>query len=512
MFEGAEPDPQVVQFVQNNYLWVLEQADRLWTQDIYWMELKGILRQINGTVRGLEEGCPAQFGPNADPKSPLRKLSVLPLTLMKMLLMNANGDLFQIVHKFTAERYYHDHRQHPISSIRNETREWIEDALHDTLEDVGLFRGKGKKGKSSPIRKLASESLRKRRHENPAAEGLEGLTKEHRQELVATTNGDRGKKSPKKSQRHQSNRRQLRALGKFPGRPYGSTSGEDHCSALIKILPDGSDVVFGHDTWDDFQNAAPRIIKYYQQDSLLVADWPLPYVSAPDKENKAESRTGNRMSTYFSSSPGFLSSVDDFYLISDRHSTDKKLHEKDHFLSYSLAVMETSIDVYDDAILELVTEKSVLSWMRYLFRQYYLRALLTISVSCRARIANAQSKDGLSWSQTFSRYESGTYINQWMILDMLKFKPNSSSGVSSDTKVKSEAVEGAAVEASHSSSGVQEGFLYVLEEVPGYIHFADLSQVLIDKGYWASYNDPYFPDIRSLSGYQAKCDQVMLSS
>lgn len=44
--------------------------------------------------------------------------------------------------------------------------------------------------------------------------------------------------------------------------PYESSLPE-HCSAIIKILPNNADVVFGHNTWDDFQCAAPRIFKHY---------------------------------------------------------------------------------------------------------------------------------------------------------------------------------------------------------------------------------------------------------
>src|SRR3546814_7202651 len=62
------------------------------------------------------------------------------------------------------------------------------------------------------------------------------------------------------------------------------------------MLPDLSDVVFGHTTWDLFVSAAPRIFKRY---------------TFPLIRNGA---TAEKYDMYFSSSPGLLSSVDDFYV------------------------------------------------------------------------------------------------------------------------------------------------------------------------------------------------------
>jgi hypothetical protein len=47
------------------------------------------------------------------------------------------------------------------------------------------------------------------------------------------------------------------------------------CSSLIKLLPDNSDMFFGHATWDDYSNMAPRIFKTYslpvQRDGKNIA-------------------------------------------------------------------------------------------------------------------------------------------------------------------------------------------------------------------------------------------------
>lgn len=54
----------------------------------------------------------------------------------------------------------------------------------------------------------------------------------------------------------------------------------------------------------------------------------------------------------FSSSPALLSSVDDFYLVRNEGS------------GKNLAVMETTIDVYDNKALELIHHDTMLSWTR----------------------------------------------------------------------------------------------------------------------------------------------------
>ena len=41
---------------------------------------------------------------------------------------------------------------------------------------------------------------------------------------------------------------------------------------------------------------------------------------------------------------------------------------------------------------------------------------------------------------------------------------------------------------------------YVAEQIPGLVLYADVTQEL-ERGYWPSYNVPYFPEIYEKSGY-----------
>jgi len=216
---------------------------------------------------------------------------------------------------------------------------------------------------------------------------------------------------------------------KFPapsagGREVGSRRASwrpQHCSSLVKIPKDNSDIFFGHSTWDTYSNAAPRIFKTY---TVPVT------------------RGGSRVthSAHFSSTGPWLSSVDDFYTVTG---------------TAELGVMETSNTLIDERLYARVHPESMLSWMRVL-------------------LANRLATDGADWARIFGLHHSGTYTNQWQVVDLALFRPG--------------------------EPHLTPGLLTVLEEVPGLLHTEDMTTHLGEQRYWPSYNVPYFEDIRALNG------------
>lgn len=206
----------------------------------------------------------------------------------------------------------------------------------------------------------------------------------------------------------------------------------ERCSGLIKVLPGWSDVLFAHNTWDGYGGLGPRIFKKY---------------SYPITARKSSSNSPSEYipyTTYFSSSPILLSSVDDFFVLNGRAS---------------LGVIETTNSMFNLPLLDLVKPETVLSWQR-------------------STAANMLSSSGSEWAQIFSRYHSGTYTNQWMILDTAMFVPGTAP---------------------------KTGFFTVLEEVPGLIVYDDMTSVLVEQQFWSSYNSPFFPEIQEASGYAKLC-------
>ena len=136
-----------------------------------------------------------------------------------------------------------------------------------------------------------------------------------------------------------------------------------HCSALIKLANDSSDIWFGHNTWN-FYILMIRIFKEYR------------FVTNKSSE---KSKT-----TVFSSYPGALSSTDDFY-----------------YLDSNLLVMGTSNTVKNDKLYKLITHESLLVWVRQI-------------------LANRLASSAETWTELFKMENSGTNNAQVMILDMNK--------------------------------------------------------------------------------------------
>ena len=150
-----------------------------------------------------------------------------------------------------------------------------------------------------------------------------------------------------------------------------------HCSGLVKVTPTLDDIFFGHSTWAAYFMML-RIYKHYHFNN----QW-----------NSEEENSGIQNHVSFSSYPGALSSIDDYYLLNN-----------------GLNVMETTNNMYNNTLYKFIKPQSLLTWQRLL-------------------IANGLSKNTQDWIKYFSNYNSGTYNNQWIILNTNLFQPNQPLGI-----------------------------------------------------------------------------------
>ena len=160
----------------------------------------------------------------------------------------------------------------------------------------------------------------------------------------------------------------------------------------------------------------------------ILKNYKLPLRRVP----KGSAVPGLEMS--FSGYPGVIYSGDDFTITSS-----------------GLTVLETTIGNNNKALWRFVhPHESVLEGVR-------------------ATVANRLATDGESWTRVFSKHNSGTYNNQWMVVDNKLFTPHQES--------------------------LNAGLLWVLEQIPGFTRREDLTEVLQNRTFWPSYNSPYFPGI-----------------
>ena len=211
-------------------------------------------------------------------------------------------------------------------------------------------------------------------------------------------------------------------------RDFGSMSSDDlrqyifesgRCSGLVKVTGDLSDLFFSHASWWSYASMI-RMMKHYST--------PL---------SAASGAAARKVS--FSSYPGFLESLDDFYMADS-----------------GLQMIQTTNNLFNTSLYDLVKPQSVLAWMR-------------------VRVAQMMASTGKEWHALMAEQNSGTYENQYMVVDLKLFEPG---------------------------QPLKPNTLWVGEQIPGTYVSADKTDELA-RGYWPSYNVPYFKEIYDKSGYPA---------
>lgn len=189
-----------------------------------------------------------------------------------------------------------------------------------------------------------------------------------------------------------------------------------HCSSLIKVPSDYSELYSSHTTWGSYYTML-RIFK-----RIIIPDVWAPF----------------GYDIYYSGYPGIITSDDDYFLIKPSN----------------LVVTETTNSIINMSLYSQVKPTTLLYWVR-------------------SMVANRLANSGQEWIDNYVPYQSGTYCNQWMIIDYKLFTP---------------------------FSDLQNGTLMIMESIPGEYLQADVTEIL-SFGYWSSFNRPYFPRFQELMGY-----------
>lgn len=241
------------------------------------------------------------------------------------------------------------------------------------------------------------------------------------------------------------------------------------CSALFKLAQE--DLFFGHATWDTYATAAPRTFKH---------------LALPSRRNG----TVSLRTVSMSSSPGFLASIDDYYLVGEPAT------------STVLGVIETSINIDDRSAYQAITPQSVLCWIR-------------------SMVANQLAVDAPGWADSFGLEASGTYNNQVLHItppisspeatvhhtSHLPFRPRPSL---SPAAIDVSRLQWMVLDVAKARTRTERGLsllpntFIVLEEVPGLVHFEDQTALLNEVKYWPSFNVIYYPETRKIAGSRGK--------
>ena len=142
----------------------------------------------------------------------------------------------------------------------------------------------------------------------------------------------------------------------------------------------------------------------------------------------------NTTTMRYSARYGAIGSKDDFYVLSN-----------------GLIVMETSILIFNQTLYQEIRSQA---------NPYFVRVT----------VANWMSQNNIDWINTFKKYDSGTHVAQWILIDskIPKYSP---------------------------------GFMNLYDTMMTDSQDFDISDSFKSKGYWAGYNVPYSERILQTCNY-----------
>lgn len=193
------------------------------------------------------------------------------------------------------------------------------------------------------------------------------------------------------------------------------------CTGLVKYLKDSDDIYVSQVAWFTY-GALTRVMKHF--------DIPLTDEFIKNKQIS------------FSSYPGFLFSFDDFYIAQPN----------------KLAIFETTFTNYNEDLYQYMTSNTLFDW---------IRIITTIRMI----------ETGSEFRDIFKRENSGTYNNQWVIVDYKLLNQK------------------------ESGADLLPGTLYICEQLPGEdnVFTEDWTTILNDEQFFGSFNLPIINDTITLS-------------
>ena len=198
------------------------------------------------------------------------------------------------------------------------------------------------------------------------------------------------------------------------------------CSGLVRLLDDYSDIYFSHDTWSDYRKMSNTVKEY----NFDIPQW-----------------TAHRM--IVTTKIGAIPSSEDFWI------TDN-----------GLLILETTFNNKNTTLqLEVKDSKTkLLTWIRNYHASW---------------IANS----GEEWADAFLRENSGTYNNQYVIVDAKVLVPKQKP---------------------------TKDLIWITETMPKMERKLDVTDVLVNDGYFPSINVPYIRDIYEIANYSIDQDGNMV--